>query len=38
MCEKSHIPFVLFPVAMCMALNDIGQVAYVMISGYVDFD
>ena len=38
MCDFSHIPFVLFPVAMYMALNTIGQIAYVMISGYVDFD
>ena len=36
MCDFSHIPFVLFPVAMYMALNTIGQVAYVMIGGCVD--
>ena len=36
MCEKSHIPFVLFPVAMCMALNAIGQIAYVTTGGCVD--
>ena len=38
MCDFSHTPFALFPVAMYMAFNAIGQVAYVMISGYVDFD
>lgn len=38
MCEKSHIPLVLFPVAMYMAFNAIGQVAYVMIVDCVDFD
>ena len=38
MCDFSHIPFVLFPVAMYMALNAIGQVAYVTTGGCVDFD
>ena len=31
-------PLCFVPVAMYMALNIIGQVAYVMIGGYVDFD
>ena len=31
MCDFSHIPLVLFPVAMYMTFNAIGQVAYAMI-------
>ena len=38
MCEKSHIPFVLFPVAMYMTFNAIGQIVYVTTGGYADFD
>ena len=38
MCDFSHMACVLFPVAMYMAFNAIGQIAYVTTGGCVDFD